>query len=217
LTFLTYNLFEYTNAVGPSLPSPLAVTHASCSQQNGKLLGIIGVLASLLQGGYTRRATSKPDGPSKLARAGMSACTLALVLLTIVSMSSLVLNHTDECLNEQLPHVGKMNGLLSPASVILYTSAALLAFVSSTVVNSLNALASLECSPQSGIEKGKALGTFRSRGQLGRAMGPLVATGLYWVMGPSYAYGVGAVGAALMASKMARLGKSIKSKGSKEL
>lgn len=62
-----------------------------------------------------------------------------------------------------------------------------MAFTSATVVNSLTAFASLQCDegvfdevtgkpveehPQ--LAKGKALGQFRSSGQLGRAIGPLL-------------------------------------------
>lgn len=143
-------------------PFSLTLNHL---QQNGKLLGFIGILSSLLQGGYVRRRGATADGPQKLARAGVMTCAVSLVLLTI------------------LPHVGGMGGWGSSASILLYTASAGLAFVSATVVNSLNALASLECSATSlegeygkEIDKGWALGTFRSRGQLGRALGPLVAT-----------------------------------------
>lgn len=128
----------------------------------------------------------------------MSTCAISLILLTI------------------LPHVGAMGGYGSTPSLLLYTAAAGLAFVSATVVNSLNALASLECGASGEVEKGRALGAFRSRGQLGRAVGPLVATVMYWVWGPSYAYGMGAVGVSWMAVKMGRLGRS-KGKGGKEL
>ncbi|KAL8286129.1 hypothetical protein RQP46_004617 [Phenoliferia psychrophenolica] len=191
LTFLTYNLFNYTNA------------------QNGKLLGFIGILSSLLQGGYVRRRGATPDGPQKLARAGVMTCAISLILLTI------------------LPHVGGMGGWSSSASILLYTASAGLAFVSATVVNSLNALASLECSAttlegEAGkeIDKGWALGTFRSKGQLGRALGPLVATVMYWILGPSYAYGFAACGATAVGYKVSRMGKPKRAKGikgSKEL
>ncbi|KAM0755834.1 MFS general substrate transporter [Meredithblackwellia eburnea MCA 4105] len=190
LTFLTYNLFNYTNA------------------QNGKLLGFIGILSSLLQGGYVRRRGATVDGPQKLARSGILTCAVSLFLLTV------------------LPHVGGMGGWASAASVLLYSASAGLAFVSATVVNSLNAMASLECSSTAlegedgkEIDKGLALGKFRSRGQLGRATGPLVATVTYWILGPSYAYGIAALGAGAVAFKISRLGRSggIRSKGSKEL
>lgn len=75
------------------------------------------------------------------------------------------------------------------------------------MVNSLNALASLETSSTQDqeIEKGKALGRFRSKGQLGRALGPLVTTVIYFVRGPRDAYVFGAVGIAAVAFKMASL------------
>jgi len=44
------------------------------------------------------------------------------------------------------------------------------------------------------LAKGKALGTFRSSGQLGRALGPLLACASYWTFGPSVTYGTSAVG-----------------------
>ena len=69
-----------------------------------------------------------------------------------------------------------------------------MAFTSATVVNSLTAFASLQCDeggfdvvtgkiikehPQ--LAKGKALGEFRSSGQLGRALGPLLGPSFYLV------------------------------------
>ena len=70
---------------------------------------------------------------------------------------------------------------------LLYAAAACMAFTSATVVNSLTACASLQCDdprfdevtgkpldehPQ--LAKGEALGRFRSSGQLGRAIGPIL-------------------------------------------
>jgi len=88
-----------------------------------------------------------------------------------------------------------------------------MAFTSATVVNSLTAHASLQCDeapPEFAVEsddgkpikeivqrpelaKGEALGRFRSSGQLGRAIGPLLACASYWTFGPSVTYTVGAV------------------------
>ncbi|CAG8743160.1 11700_t:CDS:1, partial [Cetraspora pellucida] len=39
---------------------------------------------------------------------------------------------------------------------------------------------------------GQALGMYRSLGQLGRAAGPIMACGLYWMVGSEKCYGVGA-------------------------
>ncbi|GAA5904024.1 hypothetical protein JCM5296_002510 [Sporobolomyces johnsonii] len=195
LTFLTHNLFDYSNA------------------QNGRLLGFIGVLSSLLQGGYVRRASTTPQKTFSLALSGIHACAISLLLLS------------------SLPHLAS-SSKISPTTV-LYLAAAGLAYVSATVVNSLNALASLETDSSSSsslstsssaassttttttdrIEKGAALGRFRSSGQLGRALGPLFATGVYWVLSPTVAYVACAVGALGVAVRMTRLGEG---KGKRE-
>src|ERR1700761_3120897 len=134
--------------------------------QNGRLIGFIGIISALLQGGYVRRAIPKV-GEGSMARRGISSCIMSLILMST------------------LPH-------LSPAaaSKIMFTAAACLAFTSATVVNSLTSFASLQC--DDGIQskdentgkidslnepllaKGRALGEFRSSGQLGRAIGPLL-------------------------------------------
>ncbi|KAG0151440.1 hypothetical protein CROQUDRAFT_36809 [Cronartium quercuum f. sp. fusiforme G11] len=169
LTFLTYDLYSFTNA------------------QNGRLLGLIGVLSSLLQGGYIRRSKKSPLG---FVRTGVGACILSLILL-----AALPLLHPGPSMAE-----GEMN---TSSMLALYSSAAALAYVSASVVNSLNTLASLECDEiqgdpkqvdRAGIARGKALGDFRSAGQLGRAFGPLFATGIYWARGPTLCYSVCACG-----------------------
>ncbi|GAA5967489.1 hypothetical protein JCM3765_004686 [Sporobolomyces pararoseus] len=184
ITFLTNNLFDFSNA------------------QNGRLLGFIGVLSSLLQGGVVRRASSTPQKTFALALSGIRTCQLSLLLLS------------------SLPFLSrKYDSNLS--MFVLYLASAGLAFVSATVVNSLNSLASLEAdgeSPQpesggaagdgaEGIEKGKALGKFRSKGQLGRALGPLFATGVYWCISPGVAYAFCAIGTTGVAMQMKRLRK----------
>ncbi|KAA1072174.1 hypothetical protein PGT21_029305 [Puccinia graminis f. sp. tritici] len=171
LTFLTYDLYGFTNA------------------QNGRLLGFIGILSSLLQGGYTRRS-KKP--PLWFVKSGLKACISSLVLLSVLPFLR--------------PEVGeRVEGTIDRLSALfLYSAAAALAFVSASVVNSLNTLASLECDEDDDddqqstgarkIARGKALGDFRSAGQLGRAFGPLFATGLYWTKGPSLCYSLCAIG-----------------------
>jgi hypothetical protein len=90
-----------------------------------------------------------------------------------------------------------------------------LAFVSATVVNSLNSLASLETDDdgtstgkEGRIDKGHALGSFRSAGQLGRAVGPLVTTAIYWTVAPTAAYVACAVGIALVVGGMRSIPRS---------
>lgn len=116
-----------------------------------------------------RRAIPK-IGEGAMARRGIASCTLGLVLLAAVP--PLAATRTATAV-----------GLLRGAAVCL-------AFTSATVVNSLTSYASLQC--DEGVDadtgksleehpelaKGKALGKFRSSGQLGRAIGPLLGTSL---------------------------------------
>jgi len=97
-----------------------------------------------------------------------------------------------------------------------------MAFTSATVVNSLTAYASLQCDeadydkvtgkplehPQ--LAKGKALGKFRSSGQLGRAIGPILACASYWTFGPSYTYAALALSMFVLSARMRRVEKSRK-------
>lgn len=134
--------------------------------QNGKLLGSIGIISALLQAGYVRRSMTKV-GEGNMARRGVLSCMMALIMLAL------------------LPRY--VNTAKPTAIKLLQAAAVCVAFTSATVVNSLTALASLQCeesrvdeatgkvieeSPE--LAKGKALGTFRSSGQLGRALGPLL-------------------------------------------
>lgn len=137
------------------------------NKQNGALIGSIGVISALIQGGYSRRATVKV-GEGAMARRGVFSCAVGLVLLAI--LPQLVAQNTAAALR------------------VLQAAAVCLAFTSATVVNSLTSYASLQC--DEGIDnetgkpiaehpllaKGKALGHFRSSGQLGRAIGPLLGT-----------------------------------------
>ncbi|GAA6013201.1 hypothetical protein JCM10207_006202 [Rhodosporidiobolus poonsookiae] len=183
LTFLTHNFFSFSNA------------------QNGRLLGFVGVLSSLLQGGYVRRRSSTSSRTASLALSGVRTCALSLIALAA------------------LPYLATHDQTRG-AKQALWAAAAGLAFVSATVVNSLNALASFETDPEPSsssspsssaatpdprLEKGAALGRFRSRGQLGRALGPLVTTAVYFTVSPTWAYGVCALGTLGVAAGLARV------------
>jgi MFS family permease len=167
LTFLTFDLLDWSNT------------------QNGKLIGSIGIVSALLQGGYVRRSMSKL-GEGNMARRGVSSCAIAFILLAL------------------LPKYVQTQP--SFAFKLLQGAAVCMAFTSATVVNSLTAFASLQCDeghvdevtgkiveehPQ--LAKGIALGNFRSAGQLGRALGPLLACASYWTFGPSVTYGISAI------------------------
>ncbi|KAH6915348.1 major facilitator superfamily domain-containing protein [Coprinopsis sp. MPI-PUGE-AT-0042] len=147
LTFLTFDLLDWNNT------------------QNGKLLGSIGVVSALLQGGYVRRSAAK-IGEGKMARQGVGSCVMGFALLAA------------------MPRYVQSNPTL--ALRLLQLAAVCMAFTSATVVNSLTACASLQCDDASvdatgkttdehpELAKGRALGRFRSSGQLGRAIGPLI-------------------------------------------
>ncbi|KAK4155123.1 major facilitator superfamily domain-containing protein [Chaetomidium leptoderma] len=141
LPFMTYDLFEYSSA------------------RNGRLLGYIGLVASILQGGVTRRLP-----PLLSVRIGVVACLVAFALLARVSTVS-----------------------------GLYLAATGLATTSATVVSGLNALSSFEANED---ERGRKLGMLRSWGQLGRGLGPVLFTSVYWWAGREAAYAMGALGIA---------------------
>lgn len=179
LTFLTYDLFDWDN------------------RQNGALIGSIGVVSALVQGGYVRRAIAKV-GEGEMASRGILSCWIGLACLSLV------------------PRYVNSNPSLSVN--LLWVAAICLAFTSATVVNSLTSYASLQCDegvvdqdtgkvtqehPE--LAKGKALGQFRSSGQLGRALGPLLACGLYWTFGPSKTY----AGSAVLMYGVYRLAKAL--------
>ncbi|KAI1203607.1 major facilitator superfamily domain-containing protein [Nemania serpens] len=143
LPFMTYDLFQYTAA------------------KNGQLLGYIGLVASILQGGVTRRLS-----PLLTVRIGVGACLVAFAILTRA--------HTIRS---------------------LYLAATCLATTSATVVSGLNTLASFEASAD---ERGGKLGILRSWGQLGRGLGPVLFTSVYWWAGRERAYTMGSVGLLLV-------------------
>lgn len=144
LSFMTYDLFSFN------------------SSNNGRLLGFIGLVASILQGGLTRRLP-----PLLSVRVGVVSCLVAFALLA------------------RLQTIG-----------VLYVAASCLAMTSATVVTGLNALSSFEAG--SG-ERGGKLGMMRSWGQLGRGLGPLLFTSVYWWAGREVAYRMGATGMAVVA------------------
>ncbi|KAI4602252.1 hypothetical protein KJ359_009491 [Pestalotiopsis sp. 9143b] len=144
LPFMTYDLFNFGAA------------------QNGRLLGFVGLIASILQGGVTRHLP-----PLLSVQVGVVSCLLAFSLLGTVAT------------------VGR-----------LYLAATFLAVTSATVVSGLNTLSSLEASAD---ERGHKLGNLRSFGQLGRGLGPILFTSMYWWTGRGPAYALGAFGMSAVA------------------
>ncbi|KAF9925714.1 hypothetical protein FBU30_004580 [Linnemannia zychae] len=206
LTFLTFHLFDFTH------------------MQQGALLGYIGILSSLIQGGYVRRR-AHIIGEKRMVIQGIIAAALGLGCIALVSGGS---GSTTALLGED----SSLPGFIMDTIVWLdskewsrqtrmwglYAGATGLAITSATVVNCLTSLASLVCdmNPEQPtvasssnnsnsnnnrtqhkslkpIEKGLALGRFRSWGQLGRAAGPIAACSLYWRVGPLICYGAASV------------------------
>jgi len=166
----------------------------------------MGILAALLQGGYTRTAT-RNIGEGVMARRGVFSCAISLVLISLLPWLQLVW-----------------------ASRVIYVAAVFLAFTSATVVSSLTALASLQCDEEistdstAPLAKGRALGQFRSSGQLGRAIGPIlgmsspqdvsvvteispIACASYWTFGPSMTYSTAAASMIALAFSMGSIAK----------
>ncbi|KND88051.1 Major facilitator superfamily domain-containing protein 10 [Tolypocladium ophioglossoides CBS 100239] len=145
LSFMTYELFAFT------------------SGKNGRLLGFIGLVASVLQGGVMRRLP-----PLLSVRIGVVSCLVSFILLA------------------RITSVGG-----------LYAAATCLAITSATVVTGLNALTSFEASED---ERGSKLGMLRSWGQLGRGLGPILFTSVYWWAGREVAYTMGSTGIVVVAA-----------------
>ncbi|KIV86611.1 hypothetical protein PV11_02211 [Exophiala sideris] len=138
--------FLITSVLYPDHPSP--------SKLNGRLLGFVGLIASLLQGTIVRRLP-----PLTVVKVGMVSCTIAFFLLSRVQDST-----------------------------GLYCAGALLAVTSATVVTGLNSLGSFEAKESN---RGEVLGSLRSWGQFGRALGPIVFCSLFWWVGRETVYILG--------------------------
>ena len=144
LTFLTFDVFNFSN------------------MDQGKLLGVIGLVSAAIQGGYVRRKR-RTASDRQLVLAGMLACISGLVLIAASCHGSVY---------------------------VLWIGVLGLAVASATVVNALNTLVSLHMDQDTQLvqRRGHILGVFRSRGQLGRACGPVVTCALYWLYGPFLVY-----------------------------
>ncbi|KAG0258941.1 hypothetical protein DFQ27_004371 [Actinomortierella ambigua] len=146
LTFLTFHLFDFSH------------------MQQGALLGYIGILSSLIQGGYVRRK-AHTVGEKRMVVQGIWASAIGLGCIALVaggtsgSLSSG--SHGEmEAYSASMPDGVLKNVLLwvvhatkdwsrSTRMMGLYAGATGLAVTSSTVVNCLTSLASLVCDMKS--------------------------------------------------------------------
>lgn len=89
----------------------------------------------------------------------------------------------------------------------LYTGLGFMAFGSGLSIPTLTSLVSLYAKPE---EQGAALGVFRSIGSLGRAIGPITASIIFWWFGSDHLYLIGAAIVALAVVLCLRLPKPVK-------
>ncbi|KAI9298352.1 MFS general substrate transporter, partial [Neoconidiobolus thromboides FSU 785] len=135
------------------------------SIQQGRMFGYLGILSACIQGFYVRRYKFNEGRNIVL---GMLSCVISLLTLAFTIHFNLSISY-------------------------LYLSITFLSFTSATVVSSMSSLTSIYATPIPN-QRGEILGTFRSFGQLGRAIGPIVACTLYWAYGPIICYVLSAIG-----------------------
>lgn len=159
LSFMTYDLFGYT------------------SSQNGRLLGFIGLIASILQGTVTRRLH-----PLRVVQLGVSACAMSFFLLGRVSTQT---------------------GLYIAASMLAVTTATVVTGLNSLSSfeagegergEKLGNHRSWGTFPCSVFRYPKSFTDFGAIGQVGRSLGPLIFCSLYWWAGRDVAYAIGGMG-----------------------
>ncbi|KAJ1654829.1 hypothetical protein IWQ61_005309 [Dispira simplex] len=153
LPFLTFEKFNFSH------------------MEQGKFLGLIGILSTVFQGAVVRRVAYR-WGEKTMVVLGIISCALGFMAIAFLAHP-----------------VHGLGGL--------YFGAVCLSITSATVVNCMTSLVSLLCTsdPLSVLaeQQGAILGDFRSLGQLGRALGPIVACSLYWLYGSAFAYGLGSL------------------------
>ena len=157
LPFMTYDLFAYN------------------SSQSGRMLGYMGLVASLLQGAVTRRMH-----PLRVVQIGTLACTASFFMLGKVTTE---------------------RGLYTAATLLAVTTATVVTGLNS--LSSFEAGAA-ERGGKLGNHRSwgrclraccaRAMLTVFLTGQVGRALGPLLFCSLYWWVGRDTAYLIGGLG-----------------------
>jgi hypothetical protein len=188
-------------------------------QQQGMLLGVIGMTSALLQGGWVRRVLrhdhhSSSNAPS-IGEKERWLLLWGLVAGSMYALSCGVLALLPRPVSDE-PQSIQLARLVPMAVVV-----ASMSFASATVVNCLNGLISMSRStsqeihetsqPSPDENQGEVMGRSRSVGQLGRALGPFMGCVIYWGCGAWIWYGVAAVAMAIPFS-LIRFGYRVKSK-----
>jgi MFS family permease len=125
---------------------------------NAAMLLFVGISLALVQGGYVRRVGDKV-GPRTMAIRGLATMLPAMALIAAA---------------------GPME-----SQPVLYVGLLLAAIGMGQAVPCLTSLVTLYCSDD---EQGRINGLFRSVGALGRALGPLSASVIYWQFGSVSTY-----------------------------
>ncbi len=131
-------------------------------RENALMFLFVGVVLAGMQGSYVRRRSGS-IGPRRMAQHGLVTLIPGLLLLALAGYT-------------------QMNS-------ILYSGLFLLAVGAAQAIPCLTALVSMYTPSHA---QGSTLGIFRSLGALSRALGPLFACLLYWRLGASTAYVIGA-------------------------
>lgn len=171
LPFMTYDLFAYK------------------SSQTGKLLGFMGLLASILQGGVTRRLH-----PLRAVQIGVVACASSLFLLGRITTEAGLWTAASLLAITTSTVVTGLNTLSSFEAAEAERGGKLgnhRSWGKSSAGSNIRPLnnRSMESSPV-----GFSSVTNHLAGQAGRALGPLLFCSLYWWAGRNVAYAIGAAG-----------------------
>lgn len=132
--------------------------------QLGLLFGFMGLIAAAIQGGVFRRLAPRV-GVKPLAIAGFACLAPGFALIGLIDRF--------------------------PSTVLLYLGIGVLACGTGLVFPALNTLVSLAADERS---QGHALGSFRSAGALGRAIGPFIGAAAFFWWSPAAPYWIGALG-----------------------
>lgn len=130
--------------------------------KNALMFLFVGLVLVVIQGGYVRRR-STAVGPRRMTLHGMAMVMPALAVVGLAGYYQ--------------------------SSLILYIG---LFFLAAGAAQTMPCMAALVSVYTPAEEQGRILGVFRSLGALARAIGPLFAAGLYWWIGPTFAYCIGA-------------------------
>ncbi|XP_072931875.1 major facilitator superfamily domain-containing protein 10-like [Epargyreus clarus] len=144
-------------------------TFGFSAMQQGKMFLVIGVIMAVLQGGAARRLGAR--GAERAARGSLALTPPAFLCVALAAAP---------------PH----RVPLVSAAAWLWAGLVLFALATAFAVSCMTAMAARAAAAGA---RGAALGALRSLGALARALGPLLASAVYWYSGAMMTYTIGAV------------------------